>query len=93
MRRLSRIFQLKIRCVYARLHKLNMNAVCLLQVKEYKYIVRIKTNIHSARILITNRHIIGLTSSEWKVESALKMERQSVVILYILETSRTKRLF
>jgi hypothetical protein len=44
-------------------------------------------------LLNFNKTAIGLTSSEWKVESALKMERQSVVILYILETSRTKRLF
>jgi hypothetical protein len=51
-----------------------------------------KTTIIPLLNLITET-AIGLTSSEWKVESALKMERQSVVILYILETSRTKRLF
>jgi hypothetical protein len=45
---------------------------------------------HYSAINFNNRHIIGLTSSEWKVESALKMERQSV-ILYM--KYHTKRLF
>jgi hypothetical protein len=43
-----------------------------------------KTTIIPLLNLITET-AIGLTSSEWKVESALKMERQSVVILYILK--------
>jgi hypothetical protein len=46
---------------------------------------------HSILNLITET-AIGLTSSEWKVESALKMERQSCYTLHT-GTSRTKRLF
>jgi hypothetical protein len=66
---------------------------CVLQKEISITIGPLNKDEHYSAINFNNRHIIGLTSSEWKVESALKMERQSVVILYILEISRTKRLF
>jgi hypothetical protein len=50
-----------------------------------------KTTIIPLLNLITET-AIGLTSSEWKVESALKWS-DKVLLYYILETSRTKRLF
>jgi hypothetical protein len=92
MRRLSRIFQLKIRAFTPDYINLISN-VCFTTKSQISITIGpLNKDEHYSAINFNNRHIIGLTSSEWKVESALKMERQNV-ILYILEISRTKRLF
>jgi hypothetical protein len=80
MRRLSRIFQLKIRCVYARLRKLN--AIVFFYTSQISITIGpLNEDDHYSAINFNNRQLIGLTS-EWKVESALKWSDKVLLSTY-----------